>query len=61
MKREMIVKLIMRKLGLDQAFAEVVADDMIRDDFPKNHITTFGGVLAYLEFVRTTRALAFNR
>ena len=56
MKRETIVKLIMRKLGLDRLFAELVADDMIRDDFPKNGIKTMGGVITYLDYVQSIRA-----
>jgi len=51
MKRETIIKLIIAKCGLERPVAEVAADEMIRDDFPKNGIRTMGAALGYIEHV----------
>lgn len=47
-----LAKLIAFKFGYGEAAARVVAEDMLRDDFPKNGITTVGGAIVYLDYVK---------
>jgi hypothetical protein len=47
-----VAKLIVFKLGAEPELAEIVADEMIADDFPLNKIKTMGQVIAYLDYVR---------
>ena len=49
--KQTIVATIAEKFGYDQASAEAVADDMIRDDFPKNGIKTMDDAYAYIDYV----------
>jgi len=47
-----LAKIIAFKFGYDEAQARAVAEDMIRDDFPKNGIATMGGAVVYLDYVK---------
>ncbi|MEN6560895.1 MAG: hypothetical protein ABFD52_08990 [Acidobacteriota bacterium] len=48
-----LAKLIAFKFGYSLSVARAVAEDMIHDDFPKNGITTAGGVIVYLDYVKS--------
>ncbi|GEM_PF-2325623 len=48
-----LTKLIAYKFGCDLGEARAVAEDMLRDDFPKNGITTAGGAIVYLDYVKS--------
>jgi len=56
MKRSTIVKLIKHFFGIEGMTAEIAADEMIRDDFPKNGIKTMGRVIGYFEYVKSVMA-----
>ena len=47
--------IIAYKFGYDlrDVRARAVAEDMLRDDFPKNAIKTVGGAIAYLDYVKS--------
>lgn len=47
-----LAKLIAYKFGCGEAVARVAAEEMLRDDFPKNGITTVGGAIVYLDYVK---------
>jgi hypothetical protein len=47
-----LAKIIAFKFGYDIEAARAVAEDMVRDDFPKNGITTMGGAVVYLDYVK---------
>jgi hypothetical protein len=48
-----LAKLIAFKFGYEDEAARAVAEDMLRDDFPKNGITTVGGAIVYLDYVKS--------
>jgi len=49
---KVLAKLIAYKFGYDEEAARAVAEDMLRDDFPKNGITTVGGAIVFLDYVK---------
>lgn len=53
MKSSTIIKLIKHFFGMEGIAAEIAADEMIRDDFPKNGIKTMGEVIRYFEYVKS--------
>jgi hypothetical protein len=52
---KVLAKLIAFKFGYDEEAARAVAEDMLRDDFPKNGITTVGGAIVFLDYVKSLR------
>jgi hypothetical protein len=52
---KVLAKLIAYKFGYDEEAARAVAEDMLRDDFPKNGITTVGGAIVFLDYVKSLR------
>lgn len=46
-----LAKLIVFKCGTEPEVAEVAADEMIDDDFPKNNVRTMGQAIAYLDYI----------
>jgi hypothetical protein len=50
-KRNVVAKIITYKFGYSPMVAESIADDFIRDDFPKNNIRTMGEAVAFIDFV----------
>jgi hypothetical protein len=51
LKKETVAKLVAYKIGYENEVAESIADDLMRSDFPLNHIKTMGEALAYIDFV----------
>jgi hypothetical protein len=52
---KVLAKLIAFKFGYDEEAARAVAEDMLRDDFPRNGITTVGGAIVFLDYVKSLR------
>jgi hypothetical protein len=50
---KVLAKLIAYKFGYGEREARAVAEDMLRDDFPKNGITSVGGAIGYLDYVKS--------
>ena len=50
-KERVLAKIIAFKFDYDDETAGKVADDLIRDDFPLNKITTMGEAIAFLDRV----------
>ena len=48
-----LAKLIAFKFNYDDETARAVAEDMLADDFPKNGITTVGGAIVFLDYVKS--------
>jgi len=48
-----LAKIIAFKFGYTEAAARAVAEDMLRDDFPKNGITTMSGAIVFLDYVKS--------
>jgi len=57
-KRGVLSKIIAFKMGLGEGEADLIAADMIRDDFPKNGILTMGGAIAFIDHVQELRRAA---
>ena len=51
--QSVLERVLMFKLGYDEVTVAAVADDLLRDDFPKNGITTIGEAIAYIDVLRT--------
>ena len=49
--KKVVAKLIVFKLGAEPELAEIVADEMIADDFPKNGVKAMGQAIAFLDYV----------
>jgi len=49
--KKTLAKLIVFKCGTPEEIAEVAAEEMIHDDFPKNGIKTMGQAIAFLDYV----------
>ena len=52
-KQTTIAKIITFKFGIPAPAAEIAAEEMVKDDFPKNGIRTMGQAIGYLEHVRS--------
>lgn len=53
--KKAVAKLIVFKLGASPELADLVADDMIADDFPINGIKTMGQVIGFLDYVASIK------
>lgn len=53
-KPEVVARIVAFKFGFEMPEARSIADDMIRDDFKINGIKTMGGVIEYIDYVRST-------
>jgi len=49
--KKVVAKLIVFKLGAEPELAEIAADEMIADDFPKNGVKSMGQAIAFLDYV----------
>lgn len=49
--KKTLAKLIVFKCGTEPEVAEIAAEEMIADDFPKNGVKTMGQAIAYLDYV----------
>ena len=49
--KKTLAKLIMFKCGTPEYVAEIAAEEMIADDFPKNGVKTMGQAIAFLDYV----------
>jgi hypothetical protein len=49
--KKTLAKLIVFKCGTQEEVAEFAAEEMISDDFPKNHVRTMGQAIAYLDYI----------
>jgi hypothetical protein len=50
-KKETVAKIIAAKFGYEKDVAESIAEDFIRDDFPKSGVKTMGQAIAHLDWV----------
>lgn len=50
-KKETLAKVIAYKFGYEKDVAESIAEDFIRDDFPKSGVRTMGQAVAHLDWV----------
>ena len=57
-KGTVLGKIIARRFDFDELVAESIAEDMIRDDFPLNGITTMGEAIRYIEQIERRPAQA---
>ena len=55
MNKETIIKLVMEKWKVNRIYAESLAVDLFRDDFPLNEIKTYGAAITYLDHVQSLR------
>jgi hypothetical protein len=49
--KKTLAKLIVFKCGTPEEVAEIAAEEMIADDFPKNGVKTMGQAIAFLDYV----------
>ena len=45
-------RVLMNKFAYDPITARSIADDLLRDDFPKNDIRNIGQAIAYLDRIK---------